>query len=130
MDVFRTEWTGFYIQSQKGVPVSPLDGVPMSKSRVKATHQVRLGGEYLFVLPETVIALRSGFSYDPQPSPNGIDNVYGVSVGTGYMYKNLVFDLAYTFDWGNSLNGSASGIPNSRLKLRRQRIYASAIMHF
>jgi len=130
MDIFRTEWSDFYIQSQNGVRTSPLDGQSLSRSRVKATHQVRFGGEYLFILPKTAIALRSGLYYDPQPSPNGIDNVYGVSVGTGYMYNNLVFDLAYTYDWGSRLNGSASGIPNSSFKLRRQRIYASAIMHF
>ncbi|MFQ5334536.1 MAG: OmpP1/FadL family transporter [Flavobacteriales bacterium] len=130
MDVFRTEWSDFYIQSQGDVPTSPLDGQPLSKSRVKATHQVRVGGEYLFVLPKTVIALRAGLYYDPQPSPDGVDNIYGISVGGGYMYDNIVFDMAYTYDWGNHLNGSASGIANSTFKLRRHRIYASAIVHF
>lgn len=130
LDVFRTEWSYMYMQSENGIKTNPIDGLPMSQTRVKATQQVRLGSEYLFILPKIVIPVRAGIYYDPQPSPDGKENVYGISLGSGLAYKNLVFDLAYTFDWGNGLNGTATGVPNSQYKLRRHRLYSSLIVHF
>lgn len=131
LDVSHTNWKIFYFQVPGQDPLSPLDGRPLNQSRVRDTHSIRLGGEYLLFLPETIIPLRAGLYSDPQPSPQGFDRVYGVSLGTGYTYnKKLVFDIAYTYDWGNGLNGAGSGIPDSTYNLRRQRVYASCIVHF
>ena len=130
LDVFRTEWSYMYMQPNGGTKINPIDGLPMSQSRVKATQQVRLGAEYLIILPEFVIPLRAGIYYDPQPSPDGSEDIYGFSLGTGLTYENLVFDLAYTFDWGKNLNGNATGVPGSKYTLKRHRLYSSAIVHF
>ncbi|MDX8390516.1 MAG: outer membrane protein transport protein [Mariprofundaceae bacterium] len=129
-DIYHTNWKEFYLLSPDNEPISPLDGALLSDSGVKATTQFRLGGEYLWILPTTVIPFRAGLYYDPQPAPDGVDQVYGVSLGTGYMIDNVVIDIAYTYDRGQGLNGNVSGIEDSQYNMSRHRLYASCIVYF
>lgn len=128
-DAYYTDWKNFYTQSSGGVRSSPIDGLPQSSSKVKSSTKVHLGSEYLWIKPGQVIPFRAGLFYDPQPSSNGNDKVWGATVGTGYMWKNTVFDIAYSYEWGKNMSGVGSSIPSSNYSMKRQHLYASCIMH-
>jgi len=78
--VYRTEWSKFVLEDSKGNRSSPITGKFTRESHVHATNQVRLGGEYLFVLTNTVIPFRCGLFYDPEPGQNHQNDFRGISL--------------------------------------------------
>lgn len=74
-----------------------------SSVEVYGAFTARLGMEYLFILPKTIIPARLGFAYDPQPALHHPDDFYAVSAGTGAVFmKRFIFDIAYQYRWSNS----------------------------
>ena len=130
LDVFRTEWDDFLYRDGRGRKTSPFDGRPVSLSRVEETHQVRLGAEYLFIFERTVVPLRFGIFYDPQPAEGDPEDFYGVSIGSGVMIGPLVLDAAYQFRFGRDVNGDVIGIPGTDADVDQHKVYVSAIYHF
>ena len=61
---------------------------------------MRLGAEYLWIMPKVVVPFRAGLFYDPEPGDRGTDTFFGFSLGSGVAINKLVFDLAYTFRTG------------------------------
>jgi len=63
LDVYRTNWSEYILKDSKGNKFSPIDGRLKGDSDVEDTTQVRIGGEYLFILPENniVVPVRAGF---------------------------------------------------------------------
>jgi hypothetical protein len=45
----------FILTDSKGNKTSPITGQPISESDIGTTHQMRIGGEYLFITPKYVI---------------------------------------------------------------------------
>ena len=128
-DVYRTEWSDYWIKDRNGSK-SPLTGKPRQQSHIQNTTQVRIGGEYLFVFERTLVPLRLGAFYDPEPSDKNPDDYFGISVGTGMMLGNVVLDCAYIFRWARDVGGDAVGIPQSDADFDQHRLIVSMIYHF
>jgi len=131
IDVYRTDWSEFILEDGQGNKFSPIDGRPKDESNVNDTTQVRIGGEYLFI-PQTkniIIPVRAGFFYDPEPSEGDPEDFYGFSVGSGFAYKQVIFDAAYQFRWGNDVD-TGNLIATSEADVRQHSVLASIIFHF
>ena len=100
-DVYRTSWDDFIRIDSNGNKLSAISNLPIKQSKVEATYQVRLGGEYRIISQKFgenyIIPLRAGIFYDPAASEEGADNFYGLSLGSGIAYERYVFDIAYQF---------------------------------
>jgi long-subunit fatty acid transport protein len=129
-DVYRTEWSKFILEDSTGYRSSPVTGLSSKASHVHATNQVRLGAEYLFVLTKTVIPLRAGLFYDPEPGQNQQNDFWGFSLGTGVSIGDLILDIAYQFRIGRGVNGEVLDIPKTNANVYQHTFYASAIYHF
>lgn len=129
-DVYRTQWGDYLYEDSKGNKTCPITGLPESRSDVDATHQVRIGAEYLFVNENHVIPLRGGIFYDPAPAQGSPDAYFGVSVGSGIAYGRFVFDLAYQFRFGDNVGGSMLQDFDFSQDVRDHTVYASMIVHF
>ncbi len=133
-DICRTEWQDFIIRDSDGNEISPVTQKPPDKSDVDPTHQVRLGGEYLFVHPpsDTVIPLRAGLFYDPAPAQGSPDDFYGVSFGSGITMGRYIFDVACQYRFGNDVGASMIQYYESFFSqdVHEYMIYSSLIIHF
>jgi long-subunit fatty acid transport protein len=130
-DVYRTHWSDYILTDSRGNKFSPIDGRPEAQAEVKNTIQVRMGGEYLFILPERNMAvpLRAGIFYDPEPSQGTVKDFYGFALGSGIAYKSFVFDVAYQFRWGHNVD-TGNLIATSEADVTQHSILASLIFHF
>lgn len=114
LDLHHTEWDDYKLVDSQGNEFSPIDGRFKDQSDVDATTHVRLGAEYLFLLPGMGIALplRAGLFYDPEPAEGSPRDVYGFSLGAGLSRQRYSCDLAYQLRWaangdsGNLIAGS------------------------
>lgn len=131
LDVYRTHWSDYLLKDSRGNEFSPIDGRPSSQSDIHDTTQVRLGGEYLFVLPERnmVVPLRCGIFYDPEPSQGTVKDFYGFSIGSGVAYKGFIFDVAYQLRYGRNVD-TGNLIATSEADIMQHTILASLIIHF
>lgn len=130
LDLYRTEWGRFTLRDSAGNETSPVTGKPKGDTDIKPTHQVRLGGEYLFIFPKTIIPLRAGIFYDPEPSEGNPEDYYGASIGSGFMWKKIVLDAAYQYRFGNDVEGDVIGVPNTSADVNQHLVLVSAIYHF
>ena len=130
LDVFRTEWDHFRMEDGNGTHWNPVTGRLSHKSSTKETHQVRLGAEYLFIFTKTVIPLRCGLFYDPEPSEKNPDDFWGGSVGTGISIGDLIFDCAYQFRYGDDVGGGVRGISSTSVEVTQHLLLISFIYHF
>ena len=133
LDVYRTDWSEYKIEDGAGNKFSAVDGLPKNESNVDDTTQVRLGAEYLFLLPEKqlVIPLRGGVFYDPEPKDGKPKKFYGISVGSGIGYKQFIFDMAYQFRWANNVDGeNLITTGDTEVDVRQHSVLASVILHF
>ena len=129
-DFYRTEWDDFVLTDAKGNKTSPITGLPESQSDVDATHQVRLGAEYLFLNEGYVIPLRGGLFYDPAPAQGSPDSYFGFSLGSGIAYKRVIFDVAYQYRFGNNIGTSILEDWGFSQDVAEHTLYASVIFHF
>ena len=131
IDLYRTQWSDYILTDGNGNEFSPIDGRPKSYSNVKDTTQLRMGCEYLFILEEKdiVIPIRTGIFYDPEPSEGSPKDFYGFSLGSGIVYKKLIFDMAYQFRWGDDVD-TGNSIATSDADISQHLFLASLIFHF
>lgn len=129
LDVYRTEWSAFAIIDAKGSMINPITGANIRQGKPHDTTQVRLGAEYLFIGDKTVIPLRGGLFYDPEPGRKQVDDFYGFSVGSGIAYDSYAFDFSYQYRWGNRVTGD---IPQEGINsdIYQHTVMASLIYHF
>ncbi len=125
LDVYRTEWSEFYVRA--GGAKTNIAGDPWGKTHPGDTTQVRAGGEYLFILERTLVPVRFGLFYDPEPSTGHPKDYYGVSAGTGVMLGNVVLDCCYIYRWAD---GVKSEVPNAKRDDQQHTFLASMIIHF
>jgi len=133
LDVYRTDWSDYYIEDGQGNKFSGVDGLPKSESNVKDTTQVRLGAEYLFLLPEKhlVIPVRGGVFYDPEPKDGSPKDFYGIALGSGIGYKQFIFDIAYQFRWADNVDGeNLITTGDTEVDVRQHSVLGSIIFHF
>ncbi|HEY4744482.1 MAG TPA: outer membrane protein transport protein [Desulfuromonadaceae bacterium] len=105
LDLYWTQWSEYVLRDATGKEFNPITTKPISEGRPSDTFQVRLGSEYLFINGKSVIPVRAGLFYDPEPGAHGVDDFFGFSVGSGYSYGNYSFDIAYQFRKGNNVTG-------------------------
>ncbi len=130
MDVFRTEWDQFKMEDGMGNRTNPVTGKLSHESSTKATHQVRLGAEYLFIFTKTVVPLRWGVFYDPEPSEKNPEDFWGVTLGTGISIGDLIFDCAYQFRYGHDVGGDIFELPSTSADVTQHLLMASFTYHF
>jgi long-subunit fatty acid transport protein len=131
-DVYRTNWSRFYMEDKDNHDTSPINGVPRRDSHVHDTTQFRLGGEYLLMVEKTIIPLRAGLFYDPQPSQKHPDDFFGFSLGSGVMLgSHVLLDWAYQMRYGHNVSGgSLGGIADAKADVVQHRLMVSMIYHF
>ncbi len=131
-DVYRTNWSRFFMEDKENGDFSPIDGTPRRHSHVHDTTQVRIGGEYLLMLKQTIIPLRAGLFYDPQPSQKHPDDFFGFSLGSGIMLKkHILLDWAYQMRYGHNVcGGSLGGISDAKADIIQHKLMLSMIYHF
>jgi long-subunit fatty acid transport protein len=129
LDIYRTEWSNYVLTDGQGNEFSPIDGRPEGYSDVEDTMQIRFGGEYLFIGRETVVPVRGGVFYDPQPSEGSPEDFYGISVGSGIGYKQFIFDMAYQLRWGRDVD-TGNLINTSTADITQHLLLTSVIVHF
>lgn len=131
-DVYRTNWSRFFMETRENGDFSPIDGTPRRYSHVHDTTQVRVGGEYLLMLEKTIIPLRAGLFYDPQPSQKHPGDCFGFSLGSGIMLnKHVLLDWAYQMRYGHHVcGGSLGGISDAKADIIQHKLMLSMIYHF
>ena len=129
LDVYRTEWSRYWIRSGGG-KTSPVTGETFGKSHTHDTTQVRAGCEYLFVLEKTIIPVRAGVFYDPEPAANEPDDFYGFSLGTGVSLGPVVIDCSYVYRWGHDVRSNLVDKPGTKFDVQQHTVYLSMIYHF
>jgi len=130
LDLYRTEWSRFWMTDSNGKKVNPLTGKSLSDGRPVDTTQIRLGTEYLFIREQSVIPVRFGLFYDPEPATGKTDEYYGFSMGTGYATERIAFDIAYQFRMGNFLDSDVGVIKNTTADVRQHSVLMSLIYYF
>jgi long-subunit fatty acid transport protein len=129
LDVYRTHWSDYILTDADGNQFSPIDGLSKGDSDVDDTTQVRLGGEYLIIGSETVVPIRGGLFYDPEPSHGSPEDFFGFTVGSGLGYKRFIFDIAYQLRWGSDVD-TGNLINTSTADITQHLLLASVIVHF
>ena len=130
LDIYRTEWSDYVLRDGQGNEFNPVTGKLQRDSDISNTIQVRVGGEYLFIMEKVVIPLRAGVFYDPEPAEGSPDDFYGFSVGSGIAWGKIVFDMAYLYRFGRYVRTVTVGNQDSHQDVDQQMVYASMIYHF
>ncbi|MDM8551629.1 outer membrane protein transport protein [Desulfobacterales bacterium HSG2] len=132
-DIYRTEWGDFRLRDSEGKEICPISDRPVEESDVDPTHQVRMGAEYLFFDPvksKYIIPLRCGLFYDPAPAEGSPDDFYGFSLGTGIVFGEFVFDIAYQYRFGNDVGTYILENLEFSQDVKEHTVYSSIIIHF
>ncbi|MGA6924948.1 MAG: outer membrane protein transport protein, partial [Desulfosarcina sp.] len=131
VDIYRTEWSDYYLEDGQGNQFSPIDGRLRADSDVDATTHVRLGGEYLFLWPvrQLAVPLRLGLFYDPEPSEGNPEDVFGMALGSGISTSRFSIDLAYQLRWADDID-TGNVIATSSADMTRHTVLASLIYYF
>jgi long-subunit fatty acid transport protein len=131
LDVYRTEWDHFRLEDGQGRRLSPITLKPSYESPTEETTQVRMGAEYLFIFTKTVVPVRAGVFYDPEPSVKNPQDFWGVALGTGVSIGDLIFDCAYQFRYGKDASGDVFlNLPGTSADVEQHLFMVSMIYHF
>jgi len=131
LDVYKTEWSEYLLTDSQNNKFSPVDGRPEKNSDAEDTIQVRIGGEYLFIGQEKriVVPVRGGIFYDPESSHGTVRDFYGITVGSGIVYKKFILDIAYQARWGRNVD-TGNIIATSSADVMQHLLLGSFIVHF
>ena len=130
-DIYETHWQHFVFQTPGG-QTCPLSGHPRSEFQLDRTYQMRLGGEYVWTDPikRRLIPIRMGLFYDPMPSDDHGDDIFGFSLGTGWtLMDQFSIDLAYQFRFGNDVGEHYLSNMDFSQDIRESKIYFSLILY-
>ena len=130
LDVYYTDWSRFSMNSPSRGRLNPVSQTLLSEGRAKDTTQVRLGTEYLFINKNrSVVPLRFGVFYDPEPGRTRVDDYYGFSAGTGYSLGPVSADVSYQFRGGWNVTGDMP-VPEVSSDIIQHNVMASVIYRF
>ncbi|MEW5803436.1 MAG: hypothetical protein AB1847_15185 [bacterium] len=133
LDITRTEWNGYVLHDRTGQRIDPITGLPKEQSPIEPTHQVRLGGEYVFLHKGMTLSPRLGLFYDPEPASKKPDDFYGFSLGLGVTLGRIApvaIDMAYQYRFGTNVEGDSIMGENSPADVRQHLFYHSVIYYF
>lgn len=129
-DIYRTEWEDYVLHHADGTEWNPITGARQNESNIGATTQIRVGGEYLIILEKMIVPIRAGIFYDPEPAEENPDVFWGISLGSGIVYKGIVADIAYQYRFGRDVRTATVGGADSRQDVDQHTVYMSLIYHF
>jgi long-subunit fatty acid transport protein len=129
-DLYRTEWDRYFLEAEDGHRYNLLTRAVNGESDVPATMQARLGMEYLIIRGRTVYPLRAGVFYDPEPAADAPQDVYGVSLGGGYVREPWLIDAAVQYRFGQGLKTVIVADQTSETDLSEGLVMLSVIYHF
>jgi long-subunit fatty acid transport protein len=129
LDVYRTDWSEFIIVDESGNELNPIDGRPIREGALEDTTQIRIGAEYLFIREKSVIPLRVGLFYDPEPATESLDDFYGFSIGSGYSRGRIAFDASYQYRFGRNITGDLPTVTDSA-DISQHTLMTSLIYYF
>jgi long-subunit fatty acid transport protein len=130
LDLYRTYWNQYLIRYPSGSKLSPINKLPEEEADINPTTQIRFGTEYLIQNPKSIIPLRAGIFYDPEPSKGHPDRFYGASCGTGISYKDLFsLDVAYQFRFGKKRDAESMQGESIPCRITQHFFYASIIYY-
>ena len=130
-DFYETHWHHFLLRTE-GREICPLSGGDRTDFQMDRTYQVRIGGEYIWIDPiqRRLIPFRFGLFYDPMPSENKGDDIYGFSLGTGWtVLDQFSIDVAYQFRYGNNVGGQYLSHLGFSQDIRESNVYCSIIFY-
>lgn len=135
LDVSCTHWSDFAYKAGESEWMNPLDGTSQGQHPIDDCWAVRLGNEYLILLPRTEIALRAGVAWEQRPDLQHPDEYWILSLGSGISLGRdpgkMIIDISYAFsrgeDVGRSLVPSHGGVETD---VEKHEIYLSSIWHF
>lgn len=149
LDWGRSDWSDltFDLPTDSGydVTINFFDLQRSGMTTTGVTEDWRLGAEVLFFAGEAVFPVRFGLFQEPQPTSDFItgENVewQGLSVGTGFKYHGIAFDLAAHYKVSDTSvsrfflyeePGESDISPNSVGTLEREEfsVFASVIFQF
>jgi long-subunit fatty acid transport protein len=144
VDAYRIEWgSARHVEAdpESGTREThnPISGADPDAFEVKGITQAHLGLEYLFILQRTVIPLRAGAFYDPEPGADLTNHFVGVALGSGISIGDFVLDAAYQMR--TSVSGDFSGVTADNenattpikpptASITQHQFYLSGIYHF
>lgn len=129
-DIYRTEWSDFILTDSSGNETSPITGQSPEQSDIDATHQLRFGAEYLIIKEKFIIPIRSGVYYDPAPAKGNPDDIYGITFGSGLVFKRFSLDMAYQYRFGSGVGASILQDWDFSHDLEEHTLYSSIIVYF
>jgi long-subunit fatty acid transport protein len=130
LDLYRTHWDDYTLRDGSGNEMNPITGKAKDQSRCNPTTQVRFGGEYLIIGQSMIFPVRSGVFYDPEPAENSPDDFFGMSFGSGIVFKKIVYDVAYQYRFGRDVRSTTVGSEDSTQDVDQHTVYMSVIYHF
>lgn len=123
-DIYRIHWDQFEFINTDGSSYSPISGKLLAETDLDNVVSIRFGCEYERTPnANTSLIGRGGVFYDPIPSDDGHDDVYGISAGLGLVYGGFVFDLGYQYRFGSGITGNL--VPVGSLDMSEHTIYTS-----
>lgn len=130
-DFYQTNWQDFSITDTNGNQFSPITKKALNASDINATHQVRMGAEYLLINKEknTIIPVRAGIFYDPGPSENTPDHYFGYTVGSGIAFGKYIFDMAFQHRIGNNVGDSMVQGYDFSMDVSEYMVFGSLIVY-
>lgn len=133
VDIYRTQWNDFVYRDKDGVETSPISGKKIEESDIDPTHQVRIGMEYLWIdtIKRRVIPIRLGLFYDPAPAEGSPDDIFGFSIGSGFIrLDRFSFDIAYQYRRGDNIAPYPAETMGLSQNLNEHKIYLSLIYYW
>ena len=130
-DMYKTHWDQLSHVDAYGIESNPTSEKEFY-THMDATHQFRIGAEYLFANPykHQIFAIRSGIFYDPMPSMEHPDDYYGFSLGLGFT-KNEWFscDIAYQCRWARQVGEDMLEYFRLSQNIIEHKMYFSTILY-
>ncbi|MGA1863906.1 MAG: OmpP1/FadL family transporter [bacterium] len=130
LDLYRTHWKDYLISYPSGEKISPINNKARHEADIQNITQVRFGAEYLVYYQQQIFPLRAGIFYDPEPASGSVDDFYGISLGSGFLLKNSVFDIAYQYRFGERKDAESMGNQKISSNVRQHYLYSSVIFYF
>ncbi|ETR67298.1 MAG: hypothetical protein OMM_05207 [Candidatus Magnetoglobus multicellularis str. Araruama] len=131
-DIYRTNWNDFILKDLNGNERSPITGESIETSTINASNQFRVGMEYIMLeSAKYALPFCFGLFYDPAPAENSPDNFWGITIGTGFIEKQLfTFDIAYQFRFGKNIGDSILDHLGFSQSIYEHILYSSVILYF
>lgn len=130
LDVYRTLWDDYYIETSSGDKISPISGKPLNEVSISPTTQVRLGAEIVYDVFDYKVPVRGGIFYDPEPSEGSPDDFFGFTLGAGLYFNRIEFDASYQFRFGRDVREVEIGGGSSTTDVDEHSINFSIIYMF